>query len=796
MGAAAGAPFAALAHPAIRAAIRDFSARVARAGPENAQGRAFPRLAPPRPRHGTGQNRGFCSVHVLFSRRAGRPARGMRRRRALRPAHGRRRGFAQGPLRKGPHGLIGIHNVTQPEPESAPAGRAGEGEQLGSGLSSIIPLLPGTVFLAPCWGFLRGRNRVARTARCSFENRAFYPSVFNFRIIAQDLAIHGALMRVKRLRLINYKSFEDSGWIEFSTRMNVVVGKNSSGKTALLEGFRLQNNRPCQHRSLARRSEAAGPDNSTFQIELSFAENELQDALLRGGSIHFPIKPDGNDADALGRKLVASFFSASDQTFLLEAQAGRSISPIGFPSHQCFTAKPGQGLFLIIEPNADRSSYSINPGGAGRRDSLYTLASNVLTRKLYVFKAERLNIGEVQFSEETLLADNASNLPRVLFALTTNPSLFDRYNRHVNEIFPYIRRVSVFPKGGAIDVRLWWVDPSTERADLAVPLQESGTGVGQALAILYVAMTMNNGVIVIDEPNSFLHPGAARKLIDILDQYNNQYIISTHSPEIINAADPDLLLIARWERGATRVDRVDKLNLESQRVLLAELGVTASDVFGYDAIVWVEGQTEQECFPLILQRAAGSVPTGLSFLAIRSVDELIRKQGTDAVVMDIYQKITYANTILPEALQFSFDRENRTAEYISKVGRDTQGKVRFLPARCYECFLLHPLAIANSLAAEAGALGINAPTADDVATWFDQNASKYDGVGTWTGSYEDASWRFGANAVALLSDVYRQLISVEYRKTRHSRALTEWLLDNEPDFLRPLSEYVKGLVMK
>lgn len=118
--------------PAIRAAIRDFSARVARAGPENAQGRAFPRLAPPRPRHGTGQNRGFCSVHVLFSRRAGRPARGMRRRRALRPAHGRRRGFAQGPLRKGTHGLIGIHNVTQPEPESAPAGRAGEGEQLGS----------------------------------------------------------------------------------------------------------------------------------------------------------------------------------------------------------------------------------------------------------------------------------------------------------------------------------------------------------------------------------------------------------------------------------------------------------------------------------------------------------------------------------------------------------------------------------------------------------------------------------------------------------------------------------------
>src|SRR5204862_1210440 len=84
-----------------------------------------------------------------------------------------------------------------------------------------------------------------------------------------------------------------------------------------------------------------------------------------------------------------------------------------------------------------------------------------------------------------------------------------------------------------VEVQVWQVDPVTERDDLAVSLNDSGTGVGQVIAILYVAVNSNAPrTIVIDEPNSFLHPGAARKLIEILksDPLNqHQYIIATHS---------------------------------------------------------------------------------------------------------------------------------------------------------------------------------------------------------------------------------------------------------------------------
>src|ERR1022692_2351684 len=46
-------------------------------------------------------------------------------------------------------------------------------------------------------------------------------------------------MKVLKLQLHNYKSFLDSDIIDFDPHMNVVVGKNNTGKSAFLEGLSL-----------------------------------------------------------------------------------------------------------------------------------------------------------------------------------------------------------------------------------------------------------------------------------------------------------------------------------------------------------------------------------------------------------------------------------------------------------------------------------------------------------------------------------------------------------------------------
>jgi AAA ATPase domain len=261
-------------------------------------------------------------------------------------------------------------------------------------------------------------------------------------------------MKIERFRIHNYKSFADSGWIDLTDGFNVVVGKNSSGKTAFLESLRLNRTKNNPHFSLERGRDTPVPPKSTFEFRASFAEKELKNELLRGGTLYFPIPAVGSNPASTGRHLISQFFDTPGSVLALRTRPGENITALDYPSHCLFEANP-QMTWLRISPSEERTSYTIDGPGGGTQDTLSSLVANILQRKLYVFKAERLNIGEIGFTEEKFLNEDASNLPRVLFALTTNPTLFDRYNRHVNEIFPYIKRVAVFPKGTSIDVRLW-----------------------------------------------------------------------------------------------------------------------------------------------------------------------------------------------------------------------------------------------------------------------------------------------------------------------------------------------------
>jgi hypothetical protein len=593
-------------------------------------------------------------------------------------------------------------------------------------------------------------------------------------------------MHIKKLKIENYKSFGDSGWIDFSEGFNIVVGKNSSGKTALLEALRLTRASPRPHLSISRsRGEPLDPQ-SKFLVEAVLSGDELRKGILNQDA-YFPV-PSGVDA----RKFIEDALG-SNQTFSMTVGAGQSIHSTKYPSHGLFQ-EGRQAWSAHVRPQPDKQSYIVVNVLADRNDSLAALFKFTTDHKLYVFKAERLNIGEIAFGEQSVLAEDAGNLPRVLQWLMTNPTKFERYNRHVNQIFPYIKRVSVFPKGNNLEIRLWWVDVDTEREDLAVPLQESGTGVSQVLGILFVVMTIDKGTIVIDEPNTFLHPGAAKTLIEILAQYKHQYIISTHSPEIITAANPAALFIVRWSGGDSTVERVERVTMLEQREILSELGVSASDVFGADQIVWVEGATEAECFPLVAQRALGTLPTSIDFLAVRSVDEVVRKQRADELILDIYRRLSETNALLPRPIHFSFDREKRSEQYISKIAAETKGTVRFLPRRCYECFLLNFEAIAAVLTREANELGNEPISKDAVKDWFAQHNAGYGAVGDFDSSDVNGQWFKTVDAPALLTDIFYELVKIEFSKTRHSRALTEWLLDHQPEHLKDLSEYVKMLL--
>lgn len=80
----------------------------------------------------------------------------------------------------------------------------------------------------------------------------------------------------------------------------------------------------------------------------------------------------------------------------------------------------------------------------------------------------------------------------------------------------------------------------------------------QILTHLTGAATDN--VLVVDEPEIYLHPDLQRRLFQLLKNSNKQVILATHSAEIVNEADhEDVVLVNRVKKTATRVSDADSL---------------------------------------------------------------------------------------------------------------------------------------------------------------------------------------------------------------------------------------------
>ena len=74
-------------------------------------------------------------------------------------------------------------------------------------------------------------------------------------------------MKIDSFRVLNYKSYLDSGEIALSPGMNIVVGKNSVGKSALIEALSLQfTGRP--HRSIQSLPHPEDAENPRSEVAL------------------------------------------------------------------------------------------------------------------------------------------------------------------------------------------------------------------------------------------------------------------------------------------------------------------------------------------------------------------------------------------------------------------------------------------------------------------------------------------------------------------------------------------------
>ncbi|HWP83682.1 MAG TPA: AAA family ATPase, partial [Terriglobia bacterium] len=387
--------------------------------------------------------------------------------------------------------------------------------------------------------------------------------------------------------------------------------------------------------------------------------------------------------------------------------------------------------------------------------------------------------------------------PEVLHNLRDNPKRFQRFSEAVRKILPEVKEVTIKSVANQqVEIRIWPVDPSTERDDLAIPLRESGTGIGQVLAILYVIMNSDQPqILLIDEPQSFLHPGALRKLIEVFKQYSqHQYIISTHAPAVISAANPDVIINILQEEHQSIPRPFNFSNKDELQVCLAQLGASLSDVFGADNIVWVEGPTEAICYPKILSQIAKEPLMGTAIVPVRNTGELQGKRDAERVV-DLYNRMSGSNALIPPAISFVFDSECYTDERKEENSNRSAGKAKFLPRRMYECYLLNPRAIAN-VANSIPGFRETKLTEEEVAELLRQKFETVEYYCQQPIPDNADERRSKINGAKVLRDLFNKLSEtrVAFDKLEHSVKLTDWLLKNEPEELKDLADFLVAAV--
>lgn len=571
-------------------------------------------------------------------------------------------------------------------------------------------------------------------------------------------------MYIHSIEVSNYKSFVKSGKIEFDPGVNLIVGENNAGKTALLEALsRTWSARPHVGKH------ATGSDVTSARFTFRLSKDEiLSIATINNNTFLMPAFQSQGLSERLLRKSIESHLD-----IYLNTDANGPSSSLSYPYLESDNRPTNNAAVAFrVVGSGDMRLLEAERGGA--RDHVAPLVEE-FSKRIFFIDSRRV---EVHTSAITAGSDklsaNAQNLAVKIQEQFNhdNRRFREEYMALVSRVLPQVKFISpLITNGTTITLK---VSPETQQSGeepVTHLLSQSGTGIGQVLAMLYVVVYERPSAIVIDEPNSYLHPGATRELLRVFKEHGqHQYFISTHSPEVFAEVKPRRYTSLSYSEGCSVAKSLAFGDLAQT---FQDLGISPF----FSRSLWVEGESEKLAFPIILQDLS------TQFFPLLYAHE-IANAGTVENELDrlvkSYDKIQRSlnGEVLPTAMRILVDGEHVGANCRTELDRRPDRLVRWLPREMFENYLLDSAAIASVISQTVGRTVSVAEIEEKLTT--DRGETS---LNEWLASVH------GAN---LLSDIFAAF-KLEFRKTEHTVALTEWLSTNKPETLEDLRAFLEGL---
>lgn len=165
------------------------------------------------------------------------------------------------------------------------------------------------------------------------------------------------------------------------------------------------------------------------------------------------------------------------------------------------------------------------------------------------------------------LRPDGANLAAFLYRLRAqHPEAYDLIRRTVQQVTPFFDDFRLAPSALNPDkIRLEWKHTRADSYFDAASLSD-GTLRFMALATLFLQpAALRPSVLLVDEPELGLHPYAITLLASLVKQASTdaQVILSTQSPMLLDHFEPEDVLVAAQEDGATTLTRLDAERLDA-----------------------------------------------------------------------------------------------------------------------------------------------------------------------------------------------------------------------------------------